>query len=55
MFICLIFVQSLTVTEDAEIRLRLLTKLEQDQNVILQNLVDECQHIFNLWADTVEN
>ena len=52
MFKCLIFVQGLTAPKDAEIRSRLLTKLEQDQKITLQNLVEECQHILNLRADT---
>ena len=42
MFKCLIFVQGLTAPTDAEIRSILLTKLEQNQKIILQNLVDKC-------------
>ena len=49
MFKCLIF-----VSKNAELRLRLLTKLEQDQKITLQNLADESQHILNLRADTVK-
>ena len=49
MFKCLIFVQGLTALDDSEIRLRLLTKLEQDQKIILQNLADERQRI---WGQT---
>ena len=54
MFKCLIFVQDLTALTDAEIRSRLLTKLEQDQKITLQNLADVCQHILNLRADMVK-
>ena len=54
MFKCLIFIQGLTAPTDAEIRLRLLMKLEQDQKITLQNLADECQRILNLRADTAK-
>ena len=51
MFKCFIFIQGLTASKDAEIRSRLLMKLEQDQKITLQNLMDECQRILNLRAD----
>ena len=54
MFKCLIFIQGLTTPKDAEIRSRLLTKLEQDQKITLQNLTDVCQRILNLRADTAK-
>ena len=54
MFKCLIFVQGLTAPGDAEIRARLLTKLEQDQKITLQNLAEECQRILNLRSGTAK-
>ena len=54
MFKHLIFIRGLTPPKDAEIRSRLLTKLEQDQMITLQNLADKCQRILSLRADTTE-
>ena len=54
LFKCLIFVQGLIALKDAEIRSRLLTKLEQDQKTSLQNLADECQRILDLRTDTAK-
>ena len=53
-FKCLIFVQGLTASTDAEIRPRLLTKLEQDQKITLQNLAYESQRILTFRADTAK-
>lgn len=38
-FKCLIYVQGLVSTKDAEMRRRILTKLESEQNLSLQKLV----------------
>ena len=54
MFKCLIFVQGLTAPKDAEIRSRLLRKLEQHQKIMHQNLADKFQRILNLKADTAK-
>ena len=54
MFKYLIFIQGLTSPSEKEVRTRLLTKLEQDQNITLQSLAEECQHILNLRADTAK-
>ena len=40
-FKCLIFVQGLVSTKDAEIRI--LNKLENEPNLTLQNLAEDCQ------------
>ena len=50
----LIFVQGLTTPKDAEIRVRLLSELEQDSKLTLQNIAEECQRIINLRHDTVK-
>ena len=54
MFKCLIFVQGLTVPKDTEIRSHLLSKLEQDSKLTLQNNTEECQQIINLYHDTAK-
>ena len=48
MFKCLIFVQGLTALNDPAIRSRLLSKLEQDSKLTLQNIAEECQRIIDL-------
>ena len=50
MFKCLIFVQGLTALKDAEIRSHLLSKLEKDLKLTLQNIAEECQWIMNLYC-----
>ena len=42
-FKCLIFAQGLVSAEDAEVRRRELTKLENEQGLSLQNLAEDCQ------------
>ena len=54
MFNCLIFIQRLTSAFEKEGHTRLLTKLEQDQKIVLQSLAEECQRILNLRADTAK-
>ena len=51
-FKCLIFIQGLNSNKDAEIRSRILTKLEMDSKLTLQKIAEECQHIENLKQDT---
>ena len=51
-FKCLIFVCGLQSSSDAEIRTRLLSKLEQDPQMTLQNITNECQILLNLKHDT---
>lgn len=56
-FKCLVFVCSLQSSEDADIRTRILSKIEQCPNITLQEVTTECQHLVNLKHDTsmVEN
>ncbi|CAH8523836.1 unnamed protein product [Dicrocoelium dendriticum] len=50
-FKCLIFVSGLQSTHDADIRTRLLSTLQQDSSVTIQNLTEECQTLLNLKHD----
>ena len=50
-FKCLIFVQCLVSTKDAEIRRRVLNKLENEPNLTLQNLAEDCQGFINVRQD----
>lgn len=52
-FKCLIFVCGLQSPEDADIRLRLLHKIETNTDITLQNLADECKRLINLKNDTI--
>ena len=38
----------LTSNKDTEIRSRILTKLEMDSKLTLQNIAEECRHMVNL-------
>ena len=44
-FKCLIFEQGLVSAEDAEIRRRVLTKLENEQGLTLKKLAENCQRV----------
>ena len=48
----LIFIHALTSNKDAEIRSRILTKLEMDSKLTLQKIAEECQRMVNLKLDT---
>ena len=50
-FKCLLFVQGLTASRDKDIRSRILTKLEQDPDITLQKITEECQRILNVKHD----
>ncbi|CAH8515513.1 unnamed protein product [Schistosoma bovis] len=56
-FKCLVFFCSLQSPEDADIRTRILSKIEQCPNMTLQEVTAECQRLVNLKHDTsmVEN
>ena len=54
MFKFLIFIQGLTAPKDTKIRPYLLSKLEQDLKLILQNITEEYQRIINLCHDTAK-
>ena len=47
-FKCLIFVQGLVSARDAEIRHRVLTKLENEQGLTLKKLAEDCQRVVSV-------
>ena len=51
-FKCLIFAQGLVSAKDAEIRHRVLSKLKNEPDVTLQNLVEDCQRIGSVRKDS---
>ncbi|KAK4467318.1 hypothetical protein MN116_000305 [Schistosoma mekongi] len=50
-FKCLIFIKALQSPQDAEIRTRLLTRLDQDPNITLRTSTDECKRLQNIRHD----
>ena len=51
-FKCLIFAQDLVSADDAEIRWRVLTKLENEQGLTLQKLAEDCQRVISVKCDS---
>ena len=51
-FKCLIFAQGLVLAEDAEVRRRVLTQLENEQGLTLQKLVEECPSVISVKCDS---
>nr|VZI39322.1 unnamed protein product [Spirometra erinaceieuropaei] len=51
-FKCLIFICGLQSPKDADIRTRLLSKLQQSNSITLQELAAECQTLINLRHDS---
>ncbi|CAH8655864.1 unnamed protein product [Dicrocoelium dendriticum] len=51
-FKCLLFISGLRSAHDADIRTRLLSKLQQDSTITLHNLAEECQSLINLKHDS---
>ena len=51
-FKCLIFAQGLVSAEDAEIRCRVLTKLENEQGLTLKKLAEDCQRVVSVKSDS---
>ena len=49
---CLIFAQGLVSAKDAEIRRRVLSKLENEPDLTLQKLAEDCQRIVNVRKDS---
>ena len=49
---CLIFAQGLVSAEDAEVRRRVLTKLENEQGLTLQKLAEDCQRVISVKCDS---
>ncbi|XP_053698900.1 uncharacterized protein K02A2.6-like [Sabethes cyaneus] len=52
-FKCLIFVCGLKSVKDADIRMRLLAKINETQDITLEKVVEECKNLINLKQDTV--
>ncbi|XP_062538831.1 uncharacterized protein K02A2.6-like [Armigeres subalbatus] len=52
-FKCLIFVCGLRLPKDADIRMRLLSKINETQDITLEEVVEECKSLINLKKDTV--
>ena len=57
MFKCLIFVQGLTTKSKKEICSRLLSLIENDTNITLQKVTEECQKLINIkrYNKSIEN
>lgn len=51
-FKCLVFVCGLKQESDSEVRTRLLSRIEENSNVTLEQISDECQRLLNLKHDT---
>ena len=51
-FKCFIFAQGLISAEDAEIRRRVLTKLENEQGLTLKILAEDCQSVVSIKSDS---
>ncbi|CAI2724010.1 unnamed protein product [Schistosoma spindalis] len=51
-FKCLIFICGLKNAEDADVRTRMLARIEQEPNMTLQMVTTECQRLVNLKHDT---
>ena len=49
----LIFVQGLTSNKDKVIRSKILTMLEQDTEITLQKVLEECQKLINIRWDNI--
>ena len=49
---CLIFAQGLISAEDAEVRQRVLTKLENEQGLTFQKLAEDCQRVISVKCDS---
>lgn len=52
-FKCLIFVCGLKGPKDSDIRMRLLSKINETQDISLEKVVDECKSLINLKKDSV--
>ena len=51
-FKCLIFAHGLVSAENAEIRRRVLTKLENEQGLTLKKLAEDCQSVISVKSDS---
>ena len=53
MFKSLIFMHGLTAAKDKDIRSRILTTTEQNSDITLQKVSEECQRLINMKRDIV--
>jgi hypothetical protein len=51
-FHCLMFIRGLKASHEADLRTWLLAKLEQEPDIKLESMVDECQRFINLRKDS---
>ena len=49
---CLIFAQGLVLSEDAEVRRWVITKLKNEQGLTLQKLAEDCQRVISIKCDS---
>ncbi|XP_014774132.1 uncharacterized protein LOC106871892 [Octopus bimaculoides] len=54
LFKCLIFAWGLTAIKDTEVRMKILTKLEMNQDITLRKLLEDCNMILKVRHDTEE-
>ncbi|XP_055590190.1 uncharacterized protein K02A2.6-like [Uranotaenia lowii] len=52
-FKCLIFVCGLKAAKDSDIRMRLLSEINETHDITLEKVVEECKSVLNLKQDTV--
>ncbi|XP_055615045.1 uncharacterized protein K02A2.6-like [Toxorhynchites rutilus septentrionalis] len=52
-FKCLIFVCGLKSSKDSDIRMRLLSKINETNDITLEKVVEDCKSLINLKKDTV--
>lgn len=52
-FKCLVFVCGLTAAKDSDIRMRLLSKINESQDMSLEKIVEECKSLATLKQNTV--
>ena len=48
----LVFAQGLVSSEDAEVRRRVLTKIENEQGLTLQKLAEDCQRVISVESES---
>ncbi|CAH8601572.1 unnamed protein product [Schistosoma rodhaini] len=51
-FKCLLFISGLNSPSDADVRMKLLSRMEHDEEMTLQTITGECQRLINLKQDS---
>ncbi|CAH8439890.1 unnamed protein product [Schistosoma rodhaini] len=51
-FKCLLFISGLNSPSDADVRMKLLSRMEHDEEMTLQTVTGECQRLINLKEDS---